>query len=218
MPDAVLNCSTDLNSYTAFAGTRRLGTGSLTDVARTAKAFADRGEPEQILIFNDASGATIEIDLRGTANDVVARLSQRVPHPAGSDPAQEPKSEPALQRRAGRPKLGVVGREVTLLPRHWDWLAEQPGGASVALRKLVEEARKANQANDLTRKVKDAAYRFIYVVAGNFPRFEAAMRALFAGDRAAFAQATENWPADVRDHARWLMAGGVHAGHAASGR
>jgi hypothetical protein len=181
-------------SCTAFAGHTRLARGTLTEVARAAKAAIDRGEQAPILIFDDATSREVEIDFRGTPDDVLGRLR--------FDDSEAP-------RRAGRPKLGVIGREVTLLPRHWDWLAQQPGGASTVIRRLIDAERKANGFKDLGRKAAETTYRFINVIAGNFPNFEEALRVLFAGDREGFARLTEDWPVDVRDHARWLMTGGV---------
>jgi hypothetical protein len=192
------------SSCTAFAGDSRIASGALADVALAVKAAADRGERVPLLVFNDATSDTIELDLRGTPQDVLARLSERFV------PAQDVGMEAqAAPRKAGRPKLGVVGREVTLLPRHWDWLAEQPGGASVAIRKLIDDARKTKSFNDLSRKIKATTYRFISTMAGNFQHFEEASRALFADDREKFANLTVAWPADVRDQARWLMEGGA---------
>lgn len=104
-------------------------------------------------------------------------------------------------RGPGRPKLGVIAREVTLLPRHWDWLNSQPGGASVALRKLVEEARRTRGDKDRTRAAQEAAYRFMSAIAGDLPGFEEASRALFAYDRRRFGELVAGWPEDVRDHA-----------------
>ncbi len=98
--------------------------------------------------------------------------------------------------RPGRPKLGVTAREVTLLPRHWDWLATQPGGASVALRKLVEEASRNPRAQQRARR--DAAYRLATALVGNAPGYEEAIRALYAGHAEEFAAHIEAWPADVR--------------------
>ena len=106
------------------------------------------------------------------------------------------------------PELGVVAREVTLLPRHWDWLAGQPGGASVTLRKLVEQARKDNEGKDRLRRAREAAYRFLSAMAGNLPGFEEAARALFAGHRDRFAAVVAPWPQDVREHAVKLAARG----------
>lgn len=90
-------------------------------------------------------------------------------------------------------------REVTLLPRHWEWLSAQPGGASVALRKLVEAARK--DPRERARASRDSAYRFLTTLAGDAAGFEDAVRALYAGDRGAFETHTATWSADVRDHA-----------------
>jgi len=102
--------------------------------------------------------------------------------------------------------LGVVGREVTLLPRHWEWLNAQPGGASVALRKLVEQARRANAGKDRVRRAQEVAFRFMSAMVGNESGFEEATRALFAGDRQRFEHHSESWPVDLRDYARALAA------------
>jgi len=177
---------------TAFRGTQRLAGGDLPEVALQAKAAIDRGE--QVLIFDDATSEPIEVDFRGTAEDVRKRLTR-----AGEPPDAAP-------RGPGRPKLGVVAREVTLLPRHWEWLSGQPGGASVALRKLVEEARRANAGKDRVRQSQEAAYRFMSAMAGNEPGFEEAARALFADNGERFDELIEPWPRDVRDHAEKLAA------------
>jgi uncharacterized protein len=121
-------------------------------------------------------------------------------------PSHEPAIAEGDPRGPGRPRLGVVAREVTLLPRHWDWLSSQPGGASVALRKLVEQARFANQGRDRRRRAQEAAYRFLSAMAGNEPGFEEAIRALFASKRERFNQMVKPWPRDVRDHAKKLAA------------
>jgi hypothetical protein len=109
------------------------------------------------------------------------------------DPRFPPKEDGP---RPGRPKLGVTPREVTLLPRHWDWLATQPGGASVALRKLVEQASRDPKSR--RRQQRDAAYRLATALVGNAPGYEEAMRALYAGQREDFAAHIEAWPTDVR--------------------
>jgi hypothetical protein len=142
-------------------------------------------------IFDDLTGQVIDLDLRGLTGAE-----------APSHTAPAPAEEPA--RRPGRPKLGVVAREVTLLPRHWDWLATQPGGASVALRKLVEEAKRTSKDKDRLRSAQEAAYRFMSAMAGNEPGFEEAARALFAGNREGFAKIAEAWPVDVGNHAKKL--------------
>jgi uncharacterized protein len=93
----------------------------------------------------------------------------------------------------------VVAREVTLLPRHWDWLAAQPGGASITIRKLVEAARKAGgEAGDMRARA-NATYQFMRTLAGDYSGFEEASRALFAGDKAGFTALIAPWPSDIRD-------------------
>ena len=183
-------------SFTAFLGPNWLASGPLAEVAIAVMKASSIAAAPPIIIFDDASGRPIDLDLRGTERDIVARLPQ--PAPPAETPADESvASEP---RGRGRPKLGVVAREVTLLPRHWDWLAAQPGGASVALRKLVEEARRSNGDRDRSRAARDAAYHFMSTMAGNLPGFEEASRALFADDRRRFAGLIAGWPDDVRDH------------------
>ena len=189
----------------AFEGDRRIAAGDLAKVARAAKAIVDRGGSEPVLIFDATTSAPIEIDFRGSIDDVLARLPKVAD--ATSDGAAAPSS-----RGPGRPKLGVVAREVTLLPRHWDWLAQQRGGASVALRRLVEQARRGGDAGDRRRQAQEAAYRFMAVMAGNRPHYEEAIRALFAPDSARFEKLIAGWPADIRDHALRLAEGAFHAG------
>jgi len=180
-------------TFTAFAGLQRLASGPLHDVALAVKR-ADAA-PVPIAIFDDRTGRAIDLDLRGSDADILARL----PLGVAGDRLQEPSvSEP---RGRGRPKLGVVAREVTLLPRHWEWLNAQPGGASVALRKLVDDARRASGDRDRAREARDAAYHFMSGIAGNRPNFEEAARALFADDRRRFAELIAEWPTDIRDHA-----------------
>ncbi len=147
--------------FTAFEGERRLISGSLAEVALAVKEASDRRPSGSILIFDNSTGRAIDLDLRGSDRDILARLPPQNSEPAPADP---PASEP---RGRGRPKLGVVAREVTLLPRHWEWLGAQPGGASVALRKLVEQARRVGGDRDRSRAARDAAYHFMSAMAGN---------------------------------------------------
>lgn len=187
-----------IHACTAFAGTQRLAGGPVRDVARAVKTHLDAHPESQVLVFDNTSAHPVEFDLRGTVEDVVARIDQAAPS------AAEPAESESRPRGPGRPKLGVIAREVTLLPRHWDWLAAQPGGASVTLRKLVEDARRAAEGADRRRTAQEAAYRFMSAMAGNAAGFEEATRALFAADAAAFESLTHTWPADVRDFAREL--------------
>jgi hypothetical protein len=179
---------------TAFEGARRIASGELYDVVLKTKRVIDRSERAAVLIFDDATSELIEVDFRGTRDDVLKRLSVST---APARVVETPKGP-------GRPRLGVVAREVTLLPRHWEWLNSQPGGASVALRKLVEEARRVNGNKDRIRKAQEAAYRFMSAMAGNEPGFEEALRALFAGNQRRFEEMVELWPIDVRDHVKKL--------------
>jgi hypothetical protein len=189
-------------SYIAFEGDHCVASGDLREVARAAKQTLDRRKDASILVF-DAGARTIEIDFRGSIDDVLARL----PAAAGAPATPESASAP---RGPGRPKLGVVAREVTLLPRHWDWLAGQPGGASVAIRRLVERARHSSEDKDRTRAAQEAAYRFMSTMAGDRPRFEEAARALFANEPARFEKLIAGWPADVRTHVTRLAGGAFH--------
>lgn len=191
---------------TAFVDSKRIAGGPLPDVARQAKLAFDRDRWAQVLIFDDITSELIEVDFRGTPDDVVGRLAP--------PSIEAPPPEAADARRPGRPRLGVVAREVTLLPRHWEWLAAQPGGASVALRRLVEHARLGGQDRDRKRRAQESCYRFISAMAGNELNFEEATRALFAGRRAGFHELTEPWPKDVRDHARRLAAACTEEGGA----
>jgi hypothetical protein len=186
----------DSAQFTAFDGPRRLVSGSLPKVALTVKKWSDGGSSSPILIFADSTGRAIDLDLRGTDREIL----QRLPQPAGSADPPPTDPSPGEPRGRGRPRLGVVAREVTLLPRHWEWLGAQPGGASVALRKLVEEARRVNGDRDRSRAARDAAYHFMSAMAGNLPDFEEAARALFADDRRRFVGLIAAWPADIRDH------------------
>jgi uncharacterized protein len=182
------------NTCIAFVGDRLIAAGNLREVAGAAKQTLDRRDDASILVFDDTGGGPIEIDFRGTLKEVLARLPDVTDVPVALDNA------PAAPRGPGRPKLGVVAREITLLPRHWDWLAQRPGGASVAIRKLVEEARRTSEDEDRLRQAREAAYRFMSVMAGNKPHYEDAIRALFAGHPIRFEELIAGWPADVRDH------------------
>ena len=171
-------------TYTAFLEGRRLTTGPLHEVA-VAVLRAQQAQPEgHPLVFSDASGQAADLDLRGGEQAVAARYTAEAPTPA-------PKGR-------GRPKLGVVAREVTLLPEHWDWLATQPGGASVALRKLVHEARRKGGDRDRTRQARDRAYHAMSTLAGDLAGFEEASRALFAGDHERLVAEMAAWPEDVQ--------------------
>lgn len=182
-------------TYVAFDGRRRIAKGALPEVARKLKAARDARPQASLLLFSLATGEQIDLDLRGSETEVLRRL----PVEAMTDDAAEAGAGELPERGGrGRPRLGVVAREVTLLPRHWDWLKEQPGGASVALRKLVEQARREGAAADRARRARDASYRFMVAMGGDLPNFEEATRALFAGDMARLEALLAPWPADIR--------------------
>jgi hypothetical protein len=192
--------------WIAFAGTHRIGAGTPAEVIRAAKETIDSGEQTPVLVFNDEA-RVVDIDYRGTDADVLARLGLDGDANTASNGEGDnvsPYRESSTPRGRGRPRLGVVAREVTLLPRHWDWLATQPGGASAAVRRLVDAARQSSADKDRLRQAKESAYRFMSAMAGNEPGFEEATRALFAGDETRFAAMTRAWPSDVREHARTL--------------
>ena len=182
----------------AFQGMDRIAEGSLARILPTVKA-AYRGDPTvPLLVFEVATSRLIELDLRDEASLPTGGNAA----PASSDGAMDNSAQaPAAARGAGRPRLGVVAREVTLLPRHWEWLNRQPGGASVTLRRLVEEARRSGASRDRVRNAQEVTYRFLLAMAGDLPGYEEAMRALFAGRRERFGELLAAWPRDVRDHA-----------------
>lgn len=169
-------------SHTVFQRFRKVVRGTISEVALFLK---DKPQGD-ILVFEDATGRQVDVDLRRTPEEVFATYAERT--------FIEP-------RGRGRPRLGVIAKEVTLLPRHWDWLNLQPGGASVALRKLVDEVRRTSGDRDRVRAAQEAAYRFMSATAGNLPGYEEALRALFAYDRRRFGDLIAGWPEDVRDYA-----------------
>ena len=178
-------------SLTAFAGFTQVASGARQDVLARLRAM--RLTPDiSVRVFNDANGECIDFDLRPDAptDEAVATVAP----------------DAGATRAVGRPKLGVVAREITLLPRHWDWLNRQPGGASVALRKLVDESRKANEGRDTARASRETAYRFMSNIASELANFEEATRALFACDQQRFDALVQPWPDDVRTHLGTLAA------------
>jgi hypothetical protein len=188
---------------TAFAGDRLVAAGPLRSVALTAWQARAAAPDTPVLIFDDAEQRQVEIDLRGSQAELVQRLAAASDGPGA--PAAAAPEAPAAPRGRGRPKLGVVAREVTLLPRHWSWLNAQPGGASVALRRLVEAARRDGGGDD-RRRGQETTYRFMHAIAGDAPGFEDAARALFAGDLGRFEDAIADWSPDIREHATMLAA------------
>jgi len=177
-------------TYTAFAGDRLIASGHLEEMLPHVKRWFDQHENPMLLVFEDQTGQQVDFDLQGTLDEVVLR----------SLPARQPAGP-------GRPKLGVVSREVTLLPRHWAWLEQQPNGASAALRRLVDHARAHEPAQQRARLAMDAANRFMSAMAGDLPGYEEATRALYAGKRDQFEIQIQRWPRDIRAHAQKVAKG-----------
>lgn len=193
--------ATAVPACTAFLGSQRIAFGPYNEVAKQLAA-RQLGQGGGLLVFDDATGKLVDY-----------------PWPDGYAPALPgaPCPEPEDMERVagpapvGRPRLGVVAREVTLLPRHWEWLALQRGGASAALRRLVDEARKTHAELDAQRQSKERAYGFMAAIGGGLPGFEEASRALFAHDGGAFAERIQAWPEDIQAHLSWLARGAFSA-------
>jgi hypothetical protein len=186
-----------LPEFICFEGFQRIAEGGLLEVAEQAKRHLAKNKHATLLVFDNWQGDVAELDLRGTLQDVKRRYSNRL-----EKLEPEPKPKQAIR---GRPKLGVVSKEITLLPRHWQWLAEQPGGASVTLRKLVETARKDNAAIDQVRKARETLERFMYITAGNLDYYEDCTRFLYEGKYSACKQLCAAWPKDICEHITLLL-------------
>lgn len=188
-------------SCTAFDGAHRVAAGPLAGVALAARDWLARHPQAAVLVFDDESGRVVDLDLRGEEAEILARLPALAAAFPPSTDEDRPETPPETGPRGrGRPRLGVVAREVTLLPRHWAWLSAQPGGASVALRKLVDQARRMQAGDDAARRGTEAGYRVMSALAGDLPGFEDAARALFARDAGRFSAQVAAWPKDVADY------------------
>lgn len=169
------------SSIVAFIGTRRIADGPLPAVVAAVKPLVDAGVEGRVALFDEGTGRVVDVDLSGALPEVLARVE-------GDQPP----------RARGRPRLGVVSREVSLLPRHWAWLRAQRGGASATLRRLVDQARRVEAADGAITAAVDATHRFLWDLAGDLPGFEEATRALFARDFERFAADVAAWPEGVR--------------------
>lgn len=184
-----------MHAYTAFIDQTLLASGELADIVRALKEKQVSQPDLSYQVFDNTTGHCVDLDLRGTLDEALSRLAFTT---ACAD-------TPVEKTGPGRPKLGVVAREITLLPRHWDWLATQSGGASVALRKLVETALRANRARDKARHSTEVCHSFMLTMGGNQPGFEEATRALFAGQFDVAKTRLAAWPTDIRQHAEALL-------------
>ncbi len=171
------------SSFTAFLAGRQIASGEREEVARSINEQLFE-QDGAVLVFEDGSGRITDLDYRDTA-----------------------------PRSAGRPKLGVQAREITLLPRHWEWLSEQPGGASAALRRLVEDARRKGRTE---RECRDAVYRFMQAACGDMPGYEEALRALYSARYDDFLATVDQWPEDLGRYIRKLLTSGEDTKGAAS--
>lgn len=175
--------------YFALRGTELLARGELEVVAVAMHRASARECGDRLSLYLDRTGAPTDVDLSGSKQDVIERVRQRL---AEANTGETPRRGP------GRPKLGVVSREVSLLPRHWQWLSAQKGGASATLRRLVEEARKRGAEGALVRSRVEAAHRFMWDIAGDLPGFEEASRALFSHEFEKFERLILAWPVDIQ--------------------
>lgn len=190
-----------LPPFSCFDGPCLLASGTPQAVALALRQRRAETPGGRLLVFDNATGRTHDFDTRGSDAQVLARVGKAFPLATEADAAPLADDEPVGLRGRGRPRLGVVAREVTLLPRHWEWLAEQPGGASVVLRRLVEAASRAGADKDRQRRHTERAYHFLQAIAGDLAGFEEAIRLLFAHDRAGLQAALQAWPGDIREHA-----------------
>ena len=181
-----------IQSILAFRGQTLLSAGPVADVARQLQFLIAKEEAHNFLLFNAATGQQIDIELDADIAYIEQRYSTQYQIADATGIAE------GLRKTRGRPKLGVIGREVTLLPRHWEWLDRQRGGASAALRRLIDGERKSKVSEDRTKQAQDSTNRFIYAMAGNLAGFEEAVRSLYAGDKAGFLHQIRSWPTDIR--------------------
>ncbi len=183
-----------MTAHIAFDHHNCVYQGSLLDIAVWERSNKYEVNKPPLLIFEMDSGRQIDINTHGTDAEIMDRYA------LVNDKEEESTAPQPTKSKRGRPKLGVVGREVTLLPRHWEWLDRQRGGASGTIRRLVDEARKQNARSDGMRLAQDRTNRFISAIAGDLPGFEEATRALYSGNEAAFVKHVEDWPKDVRTY------------------
>lgn len=178
-------------TYTAFEGVSRLSHGELENVVLDVKRRLKADSKASILVFSDSTGKQMDFDLRGSEKTVLERLKVYFPRHEASG---------ATPTGPGRPRLGVVAREISLLPRHWEWLSNQPGGASATIRRLIDETRKSTSEREQVREAQECIHKFMSAIAGNLPDFEEALRALYARDKARFKKLITRWPHDIKEY------------------
>lgn len=166
---------------TAFASCKQIAFGECAQVLAQIGSMTFP-QDTSIRVFGDETGECLDFDLR-----VKVLTKSAMGKSALST---------SVVRSMGRPRLEVVAGEVPLLPRHWEQFDRQPGGTSVALRRMVDEGRKIGQGRDSVRAPRETACRSMRNMAGALPGYEHAARALFRGNKALFEKAVAHWPAD----------------------
>lgn len=184
----------DITTYIAFAGSRRVGEGRVEDILPILAQRFEKDCGDTTLVFDVQTGRSVDFDLRAPLDEILSRY--------GVTTEKAPR---------GRPRLGVVSREISLLPRHWDWLDQQPNGISAALRRLVERAMKNQPGKDRARQIRAATSQILTAIAGNRPHYEEVCRALFNGDAAVFNRLTARWPKDIAHFAQRQMDAALRA-------
>ncbi len=179
-------------TYTAFESGKVISSGTLADVVINLKKKLGKSNHTSVLIFNDTTGRTMDFNFSGSEKEVLKRLEIYTQTPDSKEQPIGP----------GRPKLGVFSREVSLLPRHWEWLASQSGGASAVLRRLVEEAKKTSSQTITTKHAQERTYHFMSVVAGDFKGYEEVLRSLYKKDKSNFFSEMSEWPKDIVSYIR----------------
>lgn len=181
-----------LNTYTAFEDHKILSQGSLEDVVLKVKKRLEKSPESQIVIYSDITGKSMDFNFQGSEKEVLKRLEIYT--------TPETDNQGSASTGPGRPKLGVISREVSLLPKHWEWLATQSGGASNTLRKLVEESMKKTSGTLTVKTAQERTYKFMSVEAGDLENYEEALRALYRKDKERFTSEIKAWPRDVQKH------------------
>ena len=184
------------NTYTAFEGHNLLCQGALPVVVLKAKKRLDKGSEKPILIFSDSTGKSMDFNFHGTESEVLKRIDVYR--------TETQTDVPGAAVGPGRPKLGVISREVSLLPKHWEWLALQSGGASATLRTIIEDLMKKGSGGPTIKQLQERVYRVMSVVAGDFPHYEQALRLLYRKDKKEFAKILQEWPKDVSKYIHFL--------------
>lgn len=177
---------TDGKEYVVFQGTRLIARGNMLETALAVyNAYKDKTSAP-VVALDSVTSELAEPDLRGGEDGIRARYGVEAD-------LHETKTR-------GRPKLGVTAREVTLLPRHWEWLESNHSGASAKLRELVETAMRASAGKDRQSHAVESLERFTNALAGDLPNAEEVSRAFYKGRMKDVIKLTADWPSDLLEH------------------